>query len=98
MSARTIGVPVGVTGTVGTSSALALAANTVRQFFQIINNSTTVAGNTLAFTLDGTTPTVNGNGITLNPGGSATYDVVSPTGAINVIGSAASTPYQIYWL
>lgn len=98
MSARTVGTPTGVTGTVGTTAAVALAANTAqRQFFQIVNNSTVASTNTLAFTLDGSTPTINGTGITLLPGGNATYDTFVPSGAITVIGSTAGVPYQIYY-
>lgn len=98
MSARTTGTPTGVSSTtLGTTPVVALAVNTSRQFFQIVNNSTTVSTNTLAYTLDGTTPVVNGNGVTLNPGGNATYDTFCPVGAVTVVGSAASTAYNIYW-
>lgn len=98
MPARTSGIPTGASSTtLGISSGIALAANSVRQFLQIVNNSSVASANTLAFTLDGTTPVINGNGITLLPGGNATYDTFVPLGAVTVIGSATNTAYNIYW-
>jgi hypothetical protein len=82
-------------GTVGTAATVELAApalGVVRGFLQIENPS---ASASLAFTLDGSTPVVNGNGITLGPLGSATYDTWVPQGAVTMIGSGSSTPFTI---
>lgn len=90
MSAPTVLPITGVYGTAGVS-ALVLAANTTRQHLMIHNPSTTAS---LAFTLDGTTPVVNGQGITMGPLGAAFYDSFIATGAVTMIGSG---PYTIYW-
>lgn len=82
------------TKTISTASVTILAANGARKFLQIQNVG---AANNLACTLDGTTPVINGNGIQLSIGGSATYDVYVPTGAIKCIGSAAGTKLTVVY-
>ena len=82
-------------GTVGTSAIVELAAipvGQVRGFLQIQNPSATAS---LAYTLDGSTPAVNGNGFTLGPLGSATYDTWVSQDSVTIIGSGASTPWTI---
>lgn len=97
MSAITSGKTTTVSTTVGTSAAAALAEapNKVRNFLQIVNTDDT---GKLAFTLDGTDPVVNGNGVTLVAYGSATYDVFVPTGPVRVIGNEATTSYTINYM
>jgi hypothetical protein len=94
MSAITRGLTTTISSTIGTSSAVALAANKATNFLQIQNTSST---NSLAYTLDGTTPVINGNGNTLSPLGSSTFDVYVPTGVNTVVGSAANTSYTIVY-
>ncbi len=94
MSAITRGQGTMVSTTVGTAAATALAANAGRNYFFIENVHATQS---LAFTTDGTTPVINGNGFTLGPLGSFTCDTFCPTGVITVIGSASSTAYSILW-
>ena len=95
MSALTKGQGTLVTSTIGTTAAAtAVIANTSRNFLQIQNVHATQS---MAYTLDGTTPVINGNGFTLGPLGSASYDVWVPTGLVTVIGSGASTAYSILW-
>jgi len=81
-----------------TSAVVLLAADGARKFLQIQNISTN--SNTLACTVDGTTPVVGSVGAqlvgsTTGAGGSWTFDVFVPTGAVTCIGSAASTGYFI---
>jgi len=76
------------TETISTAAVTILSANAARKFLQVQNVG---AANNLACTIDGTTPVINGNGIQLSTGGSATYDVYVPTGALKCIGSAAGT-------
>ena len=84
-----------VSSNVGTgATATTVTANPSRNFLQIQN---THASQNLAFTLEGSTPVVNGTGITLGPLGVATYDTFVPTGLVTVIGSGAATTYSIYW-
>lgn len=97
MSAQTRNQVIHTNGFVGTTAVVALATSTFNttNFFMIINNAAS-GGNSLAYTLDGSTPTINGSGITLQPGGSSTWDAFVPVGGvITVIGSAANTPYCI---
>lgn len=91
-------------GTVGTSAttviaSLAAAAGAIatqtglRQHLQIHSPS---ASASVAYTLDGTAPVINGQGLTLtstNP--TSLYNIKVPQGAITLIGSGASTPYTI---
>jgi hypothetical protein len=93
MSALTRGAGTMVSGTVGTTATAIVAANFGRNFLQI--ECTNAATNNLAYTVDGTTPAVNGNGFTLAPLGSVTYDLWIPNGAITIIGSASGTTYTI---
>jgi hypothetical protein len=92
MSARTIGPGVQVSSTVGTTAAVALTANPSRQFVQLQNIH---PSQSLGYTVDGSTPVIGTNGFVLVPYGSVTLDVYVATGAITVIGSAASTAYCI---
>lgn len=84
-----------VDSTVGVAAASALAAYSGRNFMLIVNNS---ASNLLAYTIDGADPVINGRGITLNPGGSMTYDYACPISEVRVIANGANTPYHIEWL
>ena len=77
----------------GTSAQTILPADGARKFLEIQN--TTAATNILACTLDGTTPSVNANGISLQPYQIRTYDTYVPTGALKCIGSAGSTGYYV---
>ena len=89
-------------GTVGTTAAAILSslATTapqpqtqvnLRQFLQI-----TAPAGAIAFTLDGTTPVVAGQGTTLNSlSPTIIYDVKVPQGPINVVASSGSTPYTV---
>lgn len=90
-------------GTVGTSATVILATlattppapqtqQALRQFLHIHNPSITAS---LAFTLDGTSPVVNGQGDTLLPGGTATFEIKVPQGILTLIASASSSPYTI---
>jgi len=81
--------------TLGTSQATVLAADANRGFLQIQNVG---SANTLACTIDGTAPVVNGNGIQLLPLSAVFYDTFVPTGALICIGSAASTAYTVTYL
>lgn len=63
-----------------------LAADPTRQFLQIHNPS---AANALAFTFGATAVLNAGGSYTLAAGGTATYDTFVPTGAVQVIGTAA---------
>lgn len=81
-------------GTVGlTASGILLARSIQRRFLAVHNPSATL---TLSFTVDGTTPTINGAGtFTCGPLGSFIFDAFVPTGDLIFIGSGASTPYSI---
>lgn len=79
----------------GTSPALVLVRDSSRGFLQFQNTSSV---NSLACTLDGTVPAINGNGIQLAPLMAATYDEFVPTGALNCVGSSASTSYTVVYL
>ena len=79
----------------GTSAVQILASDAHRGFIQIQN--TTSGANTLACTIDGSTPVINGNGIQLGKYGSATFDVFVPTGAVQCVGSAANTAYYVQY-
>lgn len=92
MSALTRGVVTETSSTVSTAAAAGVSADVGREFLQIINNHQT---NSLAYTLDGSNPVINGNGVTLFAGGSSTYDTFVPTGAVRVIGSGSGTGYTI---
>ena len=95
MSAITRAQGTMVSSTVGTTAApTAVISNPGRNFLFIENVH---ASQSLAFTLDGTTPVINGNGFTLGPLGSVTFDIFCPTGLVTVIGSGASTAYSIFW-
>lgn len=95
MSALTRALGTEVNGTVGTTAAVALVANTGRNFLTIQNTS---ASNSLSFTVDGSTPISTSKGFLLSAaGGAVTFDVFVPTGAITVIGSAAGTTYELLW-
>lgn len=78
-----------------TSPVTILTSDKSRGFLQIVNNS---ASNSMACSVDGSTPSINGNGVTLLAGGSATYDAFVPTGAVVCIGSGASTAYNVNYL
>jgi len=84
-------------GTVGTGATVELAAPTngqVRQFLRVENPAAT-GGNSIAFTVDGSTPVVNGQGVTLYPGGNALFDTWVPQGAVTIIGGGAGSPWSI---
>lgn len=84
------GLALHFTGTIGTSAVTVIPADGARKFLQIQNVG---AANTMACTVDGTTPVINGNGVQMTPYGSVTYDVFVPTGGVKCIGSAAGTVY-----
>lgn len=94
MSALTRALATQVSGLVGTSATTVLAANTSRNYLRIFNPS---ASASIAYTIDGTDPVVNGNGITLGPLGAASDDIFVPVNSIRMIASAANTPYTIVW-
>lgn len=81
-------------GTVGlTASAILLARSPQRKFLMIHNPSSST---TFGFTVDGTTPVLNGAGtITLGPLATSMWDEFVLTGDITLIGSGASCPYTI---
>lgn len=87
-------------GTVGTLAVQILAAATLnpvsrrpgRQRLRVHNPSST---NSLAMTLDGTTPVVNGQGYTLPPYGTYDDTVQVSQGALTLIGSGSGSPYTI---
>jgi len=88
-----------VLGTVGTTAIFIIAAapsatgsGLPRRYLKIQNPS---AAASLAYTLDGTTPAINGNGFTLGPLGKDEWSTVCPQGAVNLIASTPSTPYAI---
>lgn len=93
MSALTIGARTTLTGTIGTSAATVLAANVARNYLRVHNPSATAL---LAVTYDGvTTPVVNGAGITIAPEWEDCNEIHVPTGAVQIIGSGAGSPYTI---
>lgn len=94
MSALSRGLVKTFSGTVGTSPVVVLQQDSQRQFFQI---QLTDANNTLAYTVDGSTPAINGTGKTLTSLASETRSVYVPTGAITVIGSGSNTAFYIEW-
>lgn len=61
----------------------------------IIHNPSSTAS--IAFTMDGTTPVVGTNGITLGPLGTTTADVRLLCGALSMISSAATQSVTIYY-
>ena len=88
-------------GTIGTTAAAALAsvvpvspggAPNLRHMLEIVNPNATAL---LAYTLDGSTPVVNGAGATIPPQSTRLYTIAVPQGAVNVIGNSASTLYTI---
>lgn len=84
-------------GTVGTAAVVEVPAIVpgVKRGFLQIQNPTASGGASIAYTLDGSAPVVNGNGFTLFPGGSATYDTWVPQGAVTIIGSGAGTAFSV---
>lgn len=76
----------------GTSIPTALTPALLRQLLEIHNpgNSTQ-----LAFTLDGTTPVINGNGFQVYQGSEYKYEIKVPPGPLTLIGNGASCPYSI---
>jgi hypothetical protein len=84
--------------TVGTSSASCLAAATATQFLQVQNASAT-ASIACAF---GSSAVLNASGsFQLGPGQSAQWGPMTagvPTGQLNCIANAASTPLYLEWL
>lgn len=85
-----------LSGTVGTTaSGIILARSPQRKFLIIHNPSSSLS---LSYTLDGTTPVINAAGtITLGPLGTSTFEDFILMGDLNVIGSAASTPYTVIY-
>ena len=63
--------------------------------YLIVHNPSATAS--LAITLDGTTPVVNSNGITLFSGGTWVSDQYTMNGTLSMISSAASSSATIYW-
>ncbi len=94
MSALTRALVTQVSATIGTSATDVLAANTSRNYLRIFNPS---AAASIAYTLDGTDPVVNGNGITLGPLGASSDDIFVPVNKVRMIASAGATPYTILW-
>lgn len=89
------GTCVQTTGTVGTAAAQAIAAIAVggtRGVLIIENNHAT---NSMAYSLDGTTPVIGGNGFTLGPLGKDIYSIWVPQGSVQVIGSGSGTAYTL---
>lgn len=89
-----------VLGTIGTAATTILSSASVagpytngsRQYLKIHNPNATAV---LAYTIDGSTPVVNGNGFTLGPLGEHEYDSRCPQGAVTLIGSTAGVDYSI---
>lgn len=85
-------------GTVGTSPVPIVAAaasnyaNNIRHYLYIHNPSATAS---LAYTVDGSAPAVNGNGFTIAPLGAKEWTDKVPQGAITIIASGSSSPYSI---
>ena len=83
--------------TVGAASAQCLAANTAKSFVQVENTSTSA---TIACAW-GVAAVLNSAGsFQLTPGQTASWGLVTggvPTGALNCIASAASTPMYLEW-
>lgn len=71
----------------------ALVLPSPRKYVIVHNPSATAS---IAFTLDGTIPVVNSNGITLFPGGTTTSDQYTFNGPFLMISSAASSSVTIY--
>lgn len=61
----------------------------------IIHNPSNTAS--VAFTMDGTTPAVGTNGITLGPLGTTTADISPLCGPISMISNATSQSVTIYY-
>lgn len=81
----------------GTASVTVLPTDGARGFLQIQN--ITAATNTMACTIDGSTPAVNANGLQMAASGPPiTYDTFVPTGALKCIGSATSTAYTVNYV
>ena len=85
-----------VTNSAQAMSALWTTAPQSSDYVQICNPSATAS---IAFTIDGSSPVVNGNGITIAPLGSETFDhpagVGFPVGALKLISSVASQSVTI---
>lgn len=83
-----------VTNAVSTPSGLPTSA----QYVQIFNPHATAS---LAFTINGQVPSINGVGITLAPLGSETFDAPSssqfPLGNIKLVSSVSSQNATILW-
>ena len=77
-----------------TDKVSALAVPNAKKYCIVHNPSETAY---LAFTLDGTVPVIQTNGITLFPGGTFTSDQYSMNGVFSMISSAASQSVTIYW-
>jgi len=77
-----------------TDKVTSLTVPSAKKYLIVHNPSETAY---LALTLDGTTPVVQTNGITLFPGGTFTSDQYSMNGALSMISSAASQSATIYW-
>lgn len=90
-----------LSGNVGTSPIVILAKDLTRGFLQIQNVSLNT--NSLTCTIDGSTPSVGSNGITLGgvatgAGGSAFFDTFVPTGPVTCVGSSSGTAFTISYV
>lgn len=63
--------------------------------YLIIHNPSSSAS--VAITMDGTTPAIGTNGITLFPGGTFTSDQYTMNGVLSMISSASSSSATLYW-
>ncbi|MDE2099134.1 MAG: hypothetical protein KGL39_17905 [Patescibacteria group bacterium] len=82
-------------GSVGTTATSIVPARSDNgRNLVLIQN--THASQSLGVTLDGTTPVIGANALTLAAGASLQLDKAVPQGAIELIGSGASTTYMIY--
>lgn len=84
-----------------TTPVTILSSDATRGFLQIQNISLNT--NVLACTLDGSVPSVGGNGIQLGgvatgAGGVLIYDVFVPNGVVKCVGSASSTGYTVTYM
>jgi hypothetical protein len=83
-----------VASTIGTAASQLVGQESGRSYLSILNQSTTA---TIACTLDGTTPSVNGAGsVTMSPLGGFVWDTGKiPWGPVTCISSASSTPVTV---
>lgn len=78
-----------------TNTAAAVTGLPATRKYLIVHNPS--ATGSMAFTLDGVTPVINGAGITLLPYGSVVLDQYTNDGTITAISSIATQTITIGW-